>query len=101
MTGYYRGAMDRFSVFFTAIIVFIGLVFVFVLYAGAKNWRAMRAKGIDPITAQAEITARMATGKLIEGPSIEDKLRELDDLHSRGLISDDEHRTGRSRVLGG
>ena len=92
--------MDSFSVFFTAICIFIGLVFVFVIYAGAKNWRAMRAKGINPITAQAEITARMATGKIIEGPSLEEKLREIDDLHARGLISDDEHREGRKRALG-
>ena len=93
--------MDSFSIYFTTISVFIALVFLFVIYAGVKNWRAMKAKGINPITAQAEITARMATGKLFEGPSIEDKLREIDDLHSRGLISDDEHREGRKRVLGG
>lgn len=93
--------MDSFSVFFTGVSVFIGLVFVFVIYAGVRNWRAMRAKGIDPITAQAEITARMATGRLIEGPSIEQKLGELDDLHARGVISDEEHRAGRARVLGG
>lgn len=93
--------MDSFSVFFTVICVFIGLVFVFVIYAGVKNWKAMRAKGINPITAQAEITARLATGKIMEGPSIEDKLREIDDLHARGVISDAEHQEGRKRVLGG
>ena len=93
--------MDSFSVFFTVICVFIGLVFVFVVYAGVKNWNAMRAKGINPITAQAEITARMATGKIVEGPSVEQKLKEIDDLHARGLISDEEHQEGRKRALGG
>ena len=92
--------MDSFNVFFAVVVSFIGVVFLFMVYAGVRNWRVMKAKGVDPITAQAEITARMATGRIVEGPSVEQRLRELDDLHSRGVISDDEHREGRRKILG-
>jgi hypothetical protein len=90
-----------FKVFFTVIPVFIGVVFVFVVYSLVRNWRVMKARGVDPITAQAEIAARMAKGKIVEGPSIEERLAELDDLRSRGIISDTEHADGRRRILGG
>ena len=89
-----------FKIMFTVVPIFIGLVFLFVVYSGARNWRAMKAKGVDPITAHAEITARMAQGRLLEGPSIEQKLAELDDLHARGVISAEEHAEGRKRALG-
>ena len=90
-----------FKIMFTVVPIFIGVVFLFAIYSAVRNWRVMKARGVNPLTAQAEIAARMATGKLVEGPSIEDKLRELDDLHSRGLISDAEHADGRKRALGG
>jgi uncharacterized membrane protein len=89
------------TAFFFVILAFIVSVFVFVVYAGARNWKAMKDRGVNPITAQAEIAARLAKGRLIEGPSMEERLNELDDLRARGLITDDEHSQGRARILGG
>ena len=31
--------------------------------------------------------------------TVEERLAELDDLHERGVISDDEHREARGRIL--
>lgn len=90
-----------FKIMFTVVPIFIGLVFLFAIYSAIRNWRVMKSRGVNPLTAQAEIAARMATGKLVEGPSMEDKLKELDDLHARGLITDTELADGRKRVLGG
>lgn len=67
-----------------------------------RNLKVMREAGVDdPMTAGGQIAARMAQGRLFEGASTEDRLRELDDLLARGVISADEHADARRRALGG
>lgn len=95
------GAPAGFSVMFVGVSIFIGLVFLLVVVSLVKNFRVMKSRGVDPLSAHGEIAARMAKGTLFEGKSIEQKLSELDDLRSRGVISDVEHAEGRRRALGG
>ncbi|MFZ9867537.1 MAG: SHOCT domain-containing protein [Ilumatobacteraceae bacterium] len=95
------GAPAGFSVMFIGVGIFIGLVLILVIVSLVKNFRVMKARGVDPLTAHGEIAARMAKGTLFEGKSIEQKLSELDDLRKRGVITDVEHADSRRRILGG
>ena len=38
-------------------------------------------------------------GPMTPARTVEERLAELDDLHSRGVISDDEHRDARAKIL--
>ena len=95
------GAPAGFSIMFIGVSVFIGVIMVIVAISLVKNFKVMKARGVNPLTAHGEIAARMATGTLLEGKSVEQKLAELDDLRKRGVISDAEHAEGRKRALGG
>ena len=62
--------------------------------------RRMRARGQDPWTMQEDLAYRaMQSGVLAPTVSREQRLAELDDLHRRGVISDDEHRDARAEAL--
>ena len=89
--------------FDTAFVIVFGLVallvvsgFIFVVYAGTRSARAARRAGIDPFTNEAQLLAQAVAGR---GQTLEQRLAELDDLHRRGVISTDEHRTARTRAL--
>ncbi len=86
-----------------AVPIVLFLVFIVGLTRHTRrNLKVMRDAGIDdPMTAGGQIAARLAQGRLLEGTSTEDRLRELDDLLARGVISADEHADARRRALGG
>ena len=95
------GAPTGFNMMFYGVSAFIAVIMVIVVISLVKNFKVMKARGVNPLTAHGEIAARMAKGTLLEGKSIEQKLAELDDLRKRGVISDAEHAEGRKRALGG
>ncbi len=81
------------------VLMFVGVVF-FMVTAAARSKRALEAGGLDPLAAQAQLAARAANSDLLAPRRpLEERLRELDDLHSRGVISEDEHATARARAL--
>ena len=86
-----------------AVPIVLFLVFLVGLTRHARrNLKVMREAGVDdPKTAGGQIAARVAQGRLLEGASTEDRIRELDDLLARGVISADEHANARRRALGG
>ena len=86
-----------------AVPIVLFLVFLVGLTRHARrNLKVMRDAGVDdPMTAGGQIAARVAQGRLLEGASTEDRIRELDDLLARGVISADEHANARRRALGG
>ena len=80
-------------------VMFVSIVIVMVLAAG-RSKRALRAGGLDPLAAEAQLAARAANSDLLAPRrSLEERLRELDDLRSRGVISDEEHATARAKAL--
>jgi hypothetical protein len=81
------------------VVMFIGVVF-FIVMSAARSKKALEDGGLDPLAAEAQLAARAAHSQLLAPTrSIEDRLRELDDLHSRGVISDDEHAAARAKTL--
>lgn len=91
------GAFDLFSVAFAVVGVLVLAGFLFVGYAMVRSARAARRAGIDPFTSDAQLLAQAVSGR----PGIEQRLRELDDLHRRGVISAEEHRAGRTAAING
>jgi hypothetical protein len=93
---------------FIAAFVIIALVGV-----GSTIARALyrQSRGVDPFFAKEQVEATIVNSELMrpreehphdaEQPhkSIEQRLTELEDLHSRGVISDEELRAARANVL--
>jgi hypothetical protein len=85
-------------VFFGVVVALIALGFVFTGYSLVRNRKALRRAGYDPTTAGVQMAAQFLQGR---GRPLEQRLAELDDLHTRGVISDDEHAAARSQALAG
>ena len=83
------------AVLFLAVVIMIGISI-------ARSRRVLRDSGLDPLTARAQIAARLSHGPLATpAKSLEQRLSELDDLRRRGMITESEHRTARTAALGG
>jgi hypothetical protein len=67
------------AVFVLVVIMFVSVVLVIAVSA-SRSRRVLKDAGVDPST-------------------LEERLRELDDLHTRGVISDEERATTRARLL--
>jgi hypothetical protein len=97
------------NTFETAFLAAFGLaliavvaVTVFVIVAIVRNRNALKAGGLDPVTAQSELAVKLANSELLAPyASLENRLAELADLQARGVISADEHSTARARLLAG
>lgn len=101
VAGGMAGLMGLFA--FIAVVVIVFGVFVAV-----RKYRILKDAGIDPLAVDAEIAARVIkSGALAPsaaaGPikTLEERLRELDDLLARGVITEAEHRDARAAALRG
>ncbi len=94
------GVVILIAVFFGLFaVMFVGVV-IFIAVSAARSKRALEASGLDPLAADAQLAARAADSQLLAPRRpLEERLRELDDLRSRGVISEDEHATARARAL--
>lgn len=89
-----------FLILFCVALVFIGIVFVVTILGIVKGRRTLLDAGIDPFTAQAQLAGKLLNSEVLAPhKSLEERLRELDDLHTRGVISEAEHATARAKVL--
>ena len=87
---------------FIALIVIIGLGGI-----GTSIWRysVLRSGGLNPFVAREQPEAKLsqnlsATTSTAPGRSVEERLAELNDLHSRGVITDEELAAGRAKIIG-
>ena len=82
-------------------------VIVVLAGAGTSIWRysVLRSGGLNPFVAREQLEAKL-NQNLSAGPStppgrsIEERPEELNDLHSRGVITDDELAAGRAKIIG-
>ncbi|MFC7789994.1 SHOCT domain-containing protein [Microbacterium sp. MAHUQ-60] len=97
---------------FSAVFVLFGLLFagvvIFTVVVAVRKWNVAKQAGYDPLTMDTQIAAQVGRSALLrasdavpEPPSIEQRLSVLDDLHARGVISDDEHVAARAKALEG
>ena len=77
-------------------ILFVG----FIIYIAVRNYKATRKAGFDPFTLQTDVATRLARSQMLAPKkTTEQKLSELDDLLTRGIISREEYTQARSQAL--
>ncbi|PCN47775.1 hypothetical protein Csp2054_10410 [Curtobacterium sp. 'Ferrero'] len=97
--GLFVGA---FGALFGIASVVVGLGFVAVIVTVVVRSSRMAKRGQNPFTLQEDLAHQaMQSQAFAPATSLEQRLAELDDLHARGVISDDEHRAARADALGG
>jgi len=80
--------------------VVIGLGFVAIVVTIIVRSARMAKRGQNPFTVQEDLAYQAVQSRtLAPEKSLEQRLAELDDLHTRGVISDDEHRAARAEAL--
>lgn len=85
---------------FGLIVVMMIGTFAFQAFVFLRNHRAARESGHDIFTLPTDLATSALNSELLAGErSIEQRLAELDDLRSRGGISDEEHAAARAAVL--
>lgn len=73
-------------------------IVILSLYRGKR----MADRGQNPLTMQEDIAYQaMQSRTFAPDKPLEQRLAELDDLHARGVISDEEHRSARAEALRG
>jgi uncharacterized membrane protein len=96
------GGGDAFGALFGVVAVVIGLGIVSTIVLTIYRAKRMADRGQNPLTVQEDIAYQaMQSRTLAADKSLEQRLAELDDLHRRGVITDDEHRAARAEALRG
>jgi competence protein ComGC len=86
-------------VFVLVVVMFVSVVLVIAVSA-SRSRRVLKDAGLDPLAAEAQLAAQASQSRLLAPErTLEERLRELDDLHTRGVISDEERATTRARLL--
>lgn len=91
------------------VFAFIVVVIVaFGIFVAVRKYRVLKDAGIDPLAVDAEIAAKVIKSGALAPASaatpnktLEERLRELDDLRAREVITEDEYRQARAAALRG
>ena len=98
-----------FSGLFGVFIVIFVLAIAFAIVRAVMNTKKMVDAGQNPLTLQTDIElaalksqalAPAATTVTASSATVEQKLAQLDDLHARKIITDEELAASRLKVLG-
>ena len=97
------GPLAWFPLVFACVAVIVLVGFAYVIYSIVRNRRALRRAGHDPDTIQADLTNRVMRSDLLgsTAQSTEQKLAELDRLHTAGTINTAERDAARAAILAG
>ncbi|PYY37745.1 hypothetical protein DEJ16_05265 [Curtobacterium sp. MCJR17_055] len=106
-TGDGSSPVDDFSRTFSTASTLITVVGVLVVIGilvsiGITAYRSTRMakRGQNPFTIEEDLAhSAMRSRALAPMTTLEQRLAELDDLHRRGVITDEEHRAARSDAL--
>jgi hypothetical protein len=95
-------------VFVIMMIIVVGGV---ILSVANAIWRArvLSRGGLNPFVAKEQLEVQLtnnlrnnaAPPPAPPAKTIEERLVELDDLHERGVITDEERAAGRAKIIGG
>ncbi|MDM7893120.1 SHOCT domain-containing protein [Curtobacterium caseinilyticum] len=91
---------DVFGVLFGIVVFLMVIGVATMIIVAVYRAKRMSDRGQNPLTMQEDIAYQaMQSQTLAPTKTLEQRLAELDDLHRRGVISDDEHRTARAEAL--
>jgi len=89
-----------FPILFVIAAAVIAVVVVVIVVQAVANVRRVRQSGHNPLTLQADLATRLLDSEALSpAKPTEQRLAELDRLHEAHVISTDEYRTARARVL--
>jgi hypothetical protein len=89
-----------FPVVFIAIALVAVAVFVVAIVSVVRNFRKVRQHGLDPMTLQADLAAKVMRSDLLSGgQSKAQRLAELDAMLTEGVITPAEHAAARAAIL--
>jgi hypothetical protein len=112
--GLFSGVSIFFLVFFLLVAALIVVVFVRTGIYLARRRRVLREAGFDPMVAGVQMGARLANSALFNPPAppgqapaqpaepertVQQKLADLQDLFDRGVITSDELRAARLKII--
>lgn len=105
--GLFTGISAIFPVFLVIILVGVGLS----AYIGIRKYMLIKRAGHDPFTVDAALAAKVLNSDMLRpgtaiddaapAKSLEQRLADIDELHGRGVISDDERAAARAAILAG
>lgn len=95
--------------FFGLVLLLVVAGVIFSVVVGVRKYRILKDAGADPFTVDAAVAAKVLRSDVLRPSStdvpatrsLEERLRELDDLFARGVITEDEHREARAAALRG
>lgn len=106
--GSFSAAADGFAGLMGVVAVIIVGTIIFGGVVALRKYRVLKDAGIDPLTVDATIAAKVINSDALSSrsqqpavKSIEERLRELDDLRARFVITEDEYREARAAALRG
>lgn len=107
-----------FGALFLVVVILIVAGVIFTIVVNARKYRVLKDAGVDPLTVDAQLAAKLLANPALapvvavsgaDEPAvpytdlaprtIEQRLADVDDLHARGVISDDERRAARASIL--
>jgi hypothetical protein len=92
---------DAFAVVAVLFLLMFLVALVRVVLRIRLSRKVLRAGGIDPRTLGAQIALNLAHGTALpSGMSVEQHLAELQSLHTKGTISDEEYAAARAKAIG-
>jgi hypothetical protein len=103
-------SFDLVATFIKIVFVVFGLLFVLAIVRGViyapRRRKILRDAGLNPMTASAQLEAKLASSALLAPAAaaqktVEERLADLESLHGRGLISSEELHAARAKVLAG
>ena len=90
----------HFNVVFIVIALVVVAVFVVVIVSVVRNAGKVREHGLDPMTLQADLAARVMQSDLLSGGhSKAQRLGEVDAMLADGVITPAEHAAARAAIL--
>jgi len=91
---------DVFGAVFGIVVFLMVIGVATMIVVAVYRAKRMADRGQNPLTMQEDIAYQaMQSQTLAPTKTLEQRLAELDDLHRRGVISDDEHRAARAEAL--
>ena len=89
-----------FPVVFIVIALVVVAVFMVAIVSVVRNSRKARQHGLDPMTLQADLAAKVMRSDLLSGgQSKAQRLAELDAMLTEGVITPAEHADARAAIL--
>lgn len=101
MDNFFEATSNAFPIVFIVVVILILCAFVAIAFLVVRNYKAAKAAGLNPLTAQVDLAAKVSNSQLLApARTMEQKLGELEALRAKNMISAEEYAQARAKILG-